>query len=484
MKNEQDKKIDDLFRKRLENPDQQSGYREEDWDALENMLDQDKKRRGIVYFRPIMSVAAALIILFLGWWLLEQKANHINDQNKPQIVKVIVPKTGKRSIDSLASKENKNGQIAKNSIQPQAIFIARTVQAKNTNRVNIKNDTLTKNTGMVAATSTNKRSDSIFDNTFAKNHPFYKAPVLSPPPVVSKWSIKDPLADLNYRGGLVNKNNAAPLNLNNQHAQSDIASVSITHPNLNLPVTASNVPVQKAPVVNGAEQTMTPAEKSNAAMMNLLARTTPTKDLTTKTHAFFKPRFTGGVIGAQDINGAGSFKQGKVGSKAGLVFAADVSQKLTISTGAVYSSTPYTAGANNFNLPYQSTVNPVSLSANCQMLDIPVNIGYQVYNKGKNTFSLGTGLSSYIMLQQDYNFAYSSSSGVTPKDYSVPNSSSYLFKILNLNATYQRKISSKAGVTVQPYLKLPLADIGYSQVKLQTTGVAVGLTWSLDSSQP
>jgi hypothetical protein len=483
MKNEQDEKLDNLFKKRLENPDQLSGYREEDWDALENILDQHKKRRGIVYLLPLLSSVAAIMLLFTGWWLFGRKANNINEQHKPQFANIAVPGAGNRKMDNGTKQEDRNAEPGRYSLPPRTANEDRNVNGKNMNKASIKIDTLLNNTRLLAATSVNKSKDSVYDKAFANKQRAYRGPAISRQPAIGKWRNKNPLAILNYSGLQVNKNSAVPLILNNQPPQNNIASISIPGTDYKLPANASSVSALKAPAVKVADQLITSAEKSEAALMKLLARTTPPDNLSAKTRASFKPRFTGGIIGAQDINGAGSFKQGKFGSKAGLVFAAGVSQKFTISTGAVYSSTPYSAGDDSFDLPYQPKVTPVSLSANCQMLDIPVNVGFLVYNKGKNAVSFGTGLSSYIMLQQDYNFVYASSSGVPPHDYSVPNSSSYLFKILNFNATYERQISSKAGITIQPYLKLPLADIGYSQVKLQSAGIAVGLSWSFGSSK-
>ena len=498
MKNEQDKKLDDLFKKRLENPDQQFGYREEDWDALEGMLNKRKRRKGIVYLLPILSSAAALLLIFFGWWFFQQKTDHVNHQQKSQLTKIAAPKID-NSRPYNSNPKNNEGQLPKPQIAQPTTYTAKIKQGKaissgavisKTNINTIKNDSLNSQGSMFAtsAHNINKSKDSVFEQSYAKNHPLYKGPVLIPQTNNSNsWVKNEQIVTLNHVTSPVNKA-GSPVILNNNNISNNLVSVSMPHAAFSLPATTNTNAVQKQPAGNGkiADQPMTAAEKSNAAMMKLLESTSPQNNnkLSAKTQASFKPRFIGSVIGAQDINGAGSFKQGKVGSKAGLVFAAGVSQKLTISTGAVYSSTPYSAGYDSFTLPYQPKVSPVSLSANCQMLDIPINIGYQVYNQGKNMISVGTGLSSYIMLQQDYNFVYSSSSGIAPRDYSVPNTSSYLFKILNLNATYERQISSKAGITIQPYLKLPLADIGYSQVKLQTTGIAVGLSWNLDSSQP
>ncbi|MHB8209529.1 hypothetical protein [Mucilaginibacter sp.] len=505
MKNEQDKKLDNLFKKKLENPDEQSGYREEDWDALEDMLDKHKRRTGIVYLLPILGSVAASILLLVGWWVFQPKAGHTNHYQKSHIVKVAAPKINNSTLNNNNTPDNNNTpeknneeQLPKRAIVQTTNYTAKITQGKafinsgingKTKVIGIKKDSLNNKASVltISVSNTNKSKDSVFEQSYARNHPLYKGATLKPQINNGNgWIKNEQLVTLNHAISPVNTVRS-PIFIGNNIIKSS-PSISTPQQAFNLPATPNTSAVQKQPTGNGkvADQQMTAAEKSNAAMMKLLEKTSQMNNdkLSAKTQAISKRRFVGGVIGAQDINGAGSFKQGKVGSKAGLVFAAGVSQKFTISTGAVYSSTPYTAGYDSFTLPYQSKVSPVSLSANCHMLDIPINVGYQVYNKGKNIISLGTGLSSYIMLQQDYSFVYSSASGVPPRDYAVPNSSSYLFKILNLNATYERQISSRAGITIQPYLKLPLADIGYSQVKLQTTGVAVGLSWNLDSSQP
>ena len=49
MSNEKDKGLDDLFRKKLEDPVDEIRYEEGDWDALEQMLDKHKRKKGIIY---------------------------------------------------------------------------------------------------------------------------------------------------------------------------------------------------------------------------------------------------------------------------------------------------------------------------------------------------------------------------------------------------------------------------------------------------
>jgi hypothetical protein len=69
-------KIDNIFKKRLDDPANNLAYNEDDWDALEQMLDKGKKRPIIVYWLPIISGIAALLLLFIGWWFFKAHAGN------------------------------------------------------------------------------------------------------------------------------------------------------------------------------------------------------------------------------------------------------------------------------------------------------------------------------------------------------------------------------------------------------------------------
>jgi hypothetical protein len=115
------------------------------------------------------------------------------------------------------------------------------------------------------------------------------------------------------------------------------------------------------------------------------------------------------------------------------------------------------------------------------MIDIPLNLNYQVYSHQGNKFSIGSGFSSYIILREDYKFNYSGAYAYGPDGYSVINKNRNIFGILNLDATYERQINSKVALMIQPYLKLPLSNVGAGQARLQTAGLALGFNWNLNS---
>jgi len=410
MNKENDKGLDNLFKKKLEDPVDQAGYKEEDWANLEQMLDKHKKRRGIIYWLPIISSVAALLLLFLGWWNFRPQVVHHN------------PKNGFLAVNH--HKQSHTGTGDGPSRQP----------------INQKHFQ-TNNADYAINTTINKSpraSKSIIKLSVAGSRRNSTGPI---------QAVTTGKATRNEDEALLAES-PVPVFESEQFIAVPVNPIYLQNKNTN-PETNAAVP----------ENVKIKAGKQAA----------------------FRPRFALSVLAAPDINGVGSFQESKVGTNVGLLFSAGLFKKFTISTGVLYSDKPYLTAFENYHTQYQFPVNPVNVAANCQMLDIPVNIGYQVYNKHQNKISIGTGLSSYIMLHQSFTFNYANPYSTGPSNFNVPNSSGYFFGVLNLNATYERQLNSKVGISFQPYLKLPLTNIGYSQVRLQTTGVAVGLTWNLNS---
>lgn len=96
MKEKQDKDIDNLFKRGLEDPVDQTGFMEDDWNALEQMLDKGKKRRGIVFWLPVLSAVAALLLLFFGWWMFRPQVTDHQQKPQPQVTINRQPKQIKR----------------------------------------------------------------------------------------------------------------------------------------------------------------------------------------------------------------------------------------------------------------------------------------------------------------------------------------------------------------------------------------------------
>lgn len=192
------------------------------------------------------------------------------------------------------------------------------------------------------------------------------------------------------------------------------------------------------------------------------------------------------VIAASDLNGINALKDSEVGTNIGVLFNVGVSKKLTVQTGLIYSDKPYEGTTDSYKVtytsPYAAKYTPTSVYVKCKMFDIPLNLDYQIFENQSNKFSVGTGLSSYLMLHENYEYNFDPASNYASRNYEVPNSKSYLFSILNLSATYERKLTNSIGLTAQPYLKVPLRAVGYGDVKLQSVGFSLGLKMNFNKA--
>lgn len=188
------------------------------------------------------------------------------------------------------------------------------------------------------------------------------------------------------------------------------------------------------------------------------------------------------VLVAPDYNGVDNLNNAKMGNDLGLMLTYGIAKNWSVSTGGIYAKKLYDASYTS----YQPTKNlwtkyyPSSVNADCRVLDIPVNISYAFLNRNKTKILLGTGISSYIMLRENYHFNYYKVYKNTLVDYRVVNENQHWLSVVNVQASIEQQINSRLSISLQPFMKIPLKNIGFAGVKLQTLGLAVNLNWNFN----
>lgn len=471
MKKEKDNHIDRLFREGLSEPEGRQEYREDDWDAMEKLLAKEpRERTAMVWLYRVSGSIAAILLIFFGLqWL---KSNE-------------VPK--KRS--------------------------------------------------MAKVTHQRKAAAGRFheeETPLNKNRPDY----LTVKPGLNQPDYAQNTAAL--RVPLVTRNKVAPAEKTNQRSKEfemlppDSATTSKT----------ASVDLQTLGLMRLAQRTVIHPFTADSLLLasNLKSSaysvaSSEKGDWLSHPNAFTEqaaqPKLPLSVafITAPDLNKAGSGAPNKVGGSAGLQLSVRIVGKLSVVTGAAYGIKNYDIGtnqegmllkysaaqpgrrlaaahANPANLNVSATIGSTAaaskvltvirptvfagstgttasqltgVSANCRVLDIPLNLSYQMIGSDKTNLSIGSGLSSYFMISEHYSYNYADNSVYNVNLY---NQDRHILGVLNLNTTYQQQLSSALKLVVQPYLKLPLTQIGYEHVNLQTTGLAVGVSWNVRTSKP
>jgi len=114
------------------------------------------------------------------------------------------------------------------------------------------------------------------------------------------------------------------------------------------------------------------------------------------------------------------------------------------------------------------------------MLDIPINLRYDISLEGNNRFFVSSGLSSYIMTNQSYVYFYRTNpfgfQGWADASYNTPQN--YWFSMLNLSMGFETSISNSFSLQVEPYAKMPLRQVGVGNVSLTSYGINLGLKYA------
>jgi len=186
------------------------------------------------------------------------------------------------------------------------------------------------------------------------------------------------------------------------------------------------------------------------------------------------------AMAAPDLSFAKSSKPSKVSSNVGMLATYAFGSKISVTSGAIYSRKFYNSGGT---APQSNNYTPGAdwqVNADCNVLDIPLNVNYKIFSQKKLAISLNTGLSSYFMLKEKYQFITGQpgpSQQVSTLE--INNQNQHLFGIANVSVSFDHQISPSVSVGVQPFAKLPLTGIGYGKADLKSAGVSFSLNIGL-----
>jgi hypothetical protein len=181
------------------------------------------------------------------------------------------------------------------------------------------------------------------------------------------------------------------------------------------------------------------------------------------------------AMAGPDISSAKTTTSTKVSSNLGMLATYAFTPKISVTSGAMYANKLY-----NYSYTSGNSGREWEVDANCDVLDIPVNVNYKLLNKKSISVSINTGLSSYFMLKEKYDYT-SGEPGAEQRNSTVniSNENQHIFGVANVSVTFDHQISRNLSVGVQPFAKVPLTGIGFTDANLKSAGVAFSLNIGL-----
>jgi hypothetical protein len=164
-----------------------------------------------------------------------------------------------------------------------------------------------------------------------------------------------------------------------------------------------------------------------------------------------------------------------LGNSVGLNLEYYIKPNLSINTGILYAFKTYQGGEGYYSV-YQPA--PNAIQGNCWILDVPINVRYYAFQRPLSRWYISGGVSTYLMLREKYGLEYNSYGKYYRKNLDLRNKNQHYLGIGNLSIGYERLLSDKLSLQIEPYLKVPVNGIGEGQINLKSAGALIGLKYN------
>lgn len=173
----------------------------------------------------------------------------------------------------------------------------------------------------------------------------------------------------------------------------------------------------------------------------------------------------------------------RLGTGAGITLGYQLLNSLSVNTGIIYSHKYYQANDESFHLARNIPLNGLRIeyvNGSVKMFEIPLNLRYDISTQGNTIFFVSGGISSYLMLHQNYLYychSYGlSSPGWYKQDFNSPQN--FWFSTVNLSAGFEASLSNSFSLQVEPYIKIPMKGVGAGNVQLNSYGINFAFKFS------
>ena len=179
-----------------------------------------------------------------------------------------------------------------------------------------------------------------------------------------------------------------------------------------------------------------------------------------------------------NIHGRGT---SKLGYNLGLQASFNITRRLSVNTGILFTKKFYKADSSGFHPPkhyftyYVDQLNWVD--GHCYMWDIPLNIRYDIFERSGSRWYINAGMTSYIMRKQQYTYEYVYNSVASTRHWETKSQQNEWFKIINLGIGWEKQLSRSWSLQAEPFIKLPVTGVGFGKMDMNTSGILLSVRY-------
>ena len=186
-----------------------------------------------------------------------------------------------------------------------------------------------------------------------------------------------------------------------------------------------------------------------------------------------------------DFSGTSLSQYSAPGKAFGAMIHYHIRSRWSVSAGVIKNNKQYTGDGEDYQPPpgywnyYTNGKIPASIYGTCDVLEFPLMIQYAIVANGKNRLLAGAGTSSYVMLNESYQYHFDEPNPGAREGWNSQSSSRFLLNMVNLSMGYERQVLPGFMIGIEPYVKIPIEKIGWCNLKLFSTGASVTMRYTI-----
>jgi hypothetical protein len=192
----------------------------------------------------------------------------------------------------------------------------------------------------------------------------------------------------------------------------------------------------------------------------------------------------GGFIAGPQYSQTKQQRFGNAGLSGGLIAGFHFNKKGSVETGLIISDKQYSSSGKYFDMSKISSSMPsgmklIQIRSKTTVLEIPLEIRYNLAAMGKGNLFASGGFSSYI-ITREINQYQANVNGIDETlngNYSTHQQ--YFAAAAKIAAGYEWKTGKGLNLRVEPYLQVPLKAMGMGSMQVMSAGVYLGITFPL-----
>ncbi len=160
-------------------------------------------------------------------------------------------------------------------------------------------------------------------------------------------------------------------------------------------------------------------------------------------------------------------------------------KRFSVNTGVLINKKKYEGYGDEYEPPegyWQRRTNgvvPDEVNGHCTIVEVPLIIQYDIVQHLKNRVFVGGGASSYFMTDEGYEYYFDQPNPGASESWSSREGSSYPFGVGYFSAGYERRFGRSFAMGIEPFIKVPFASIGWSNIDLFTVGANINFRYRL-----